>query len=47
MSDLSIRNLAWSSFVANIDRVNNKELVKYLKERRLYVNEPITVDEME
>lgn len=47
MSDLSIRNLAWSSFVANIDRVNNKELIRYLKERRLYVNEPITVDEME
>ena len=47
MSDESIRDLAWSSFVANIDKENNKELIKYLKERRLYVNEPVLENEME
>lgn len=45
MSDEEIRNFAWSSFVANIDKESNKELIKYLKERRLYVNEPVEESE--
>lgn len=46
MSDREIKNLAWSSFVTDINKEKNRELVKYLKERRLYVNEPVN-DEME
>lgn len=37
MSDEQLRALSWSSFVSGI---GEPELVQYLKERRLYVNEP-------
>lgn len=41
MSDESIKNLGWSSFVMELDCKKYKELIRYLKERRLYVNEPV------
>ena len=44
MSQEEIENLSWSEFVAGID---SPELVQYLKERRLYVNEVIETEEDE
>lgn len=41
MSDDQLKALSWSDFVAGIDRKKYPELVRYLKERRLYVNAPV------
>lgn len=40
LDDQEIKDLSWTSFVASC--ANMPELVQYLKERRLYVNEPVT-----
>jgi len=45
MSDKEIRNLAWSTFVSELDKEKYKELIIYLKERRLYVNEAVEESE--
>lgn len=42
LTDKEVQNLSWSEFVSCIDE---KELINYLKRRRLYVNEPVTVQE--
>ena len=42
LSDQEVQDLTWSDFVASCTQ---PELVQYLKERRLYVNEPVTVGE--
>lgn len=42
LSDEEIKNLTWSEFVSGCTA---PELVQYLKERRLYVNEPVAVSE--
>ena len=47
LSDEDIKTLAWSEFVSGLDIKKYKELIRYLKERRLYVNEPVTSDETE
>ena len=41
-SDQEVQDLTWSDFVASCTQ---PELVQYLKERRLYVNEPVAVGE--
>ena len=41
-SDTDLKNLSWTTFVAGCNR---PELVQYLKERRLYVNDPLDSDE--
>ena len=41
MSEREIDDMSWSEFVSTIP---DKELVQYLKERRLYVNEAVTVN---
>lgn len=41
-SDEQMRALSWSDFVG---RCTQPELVQYLKERRLYVNEPVAAEE--
>ncbi len=41
MSDSEMTNLGWSKFVLGLDVGKYKELIRYLKERRLYVNEPV------
>ena len=38
LSDENLTSLAWTTFVADIQE---PELIQYLKERRLYVNEPV------
>ena len=41
LSDDELRDLSWSSFVSGIKEL---ELIQYLKERNLYVNEPIAAE---
>lgn len=41
-TDEEIKNLSWTSFVAGCSHL--PELVQYLKERRLYVNEPVPAE---
>ena len=38
-ADDELHDLSWSSFVSAI---KEPELVQYLKERNLYINEPVT-----
>ncbi len=40
-TDENLQKLSWSDFVSRINEKSNPELVQYLKERRLYVNEPV------
>ena len=47
LSDEAIKTLAWSEFVSELDTKKYKELIRYLKERRLYVNEPVNRNESE
>ena len=42
LSDEEIRYLSWTSFVAGC---NQPELIQYLKERRLYVNDPVDAEQ--
>ena len=44
-SDDLIKDITWSWFVAGISQEVMPELVQYLKERRLYVNEPVEASE--
>ena len=40
-----IKGITWTEFVTGIPRDTMPELVQYLKERRLYVNEPVAAEE--
>ena len=42
LSDDELKAMSWTSFVSGC---TEPELVQYLKERRLYVNEPIAAEE--
>lgn len=42
MSDEEVKNMSWTTFAAGC---SEPELVQYLKERRLYVNEPVVTEE--
>ena len=42
MPDEEMKALSWTSFVADC---TEPELVQYLKERRIYVNEPVSGEE--
>lgn len=42
LSDKEIKGLSWTSFVASC---TEPELIQYLKERQLYINEPVTCEE--
>ena len=42
MSDEEMQMLSWSDFVSEL---NEAELIQYLKERNLYINEPINAEE--
>ena len=44
LSDEDFENMSWSKFVLSIDH-DDKELIEYLKTRRLYVNEEINESE--
>lgn len=40
-SDKEMKSLAWTTFVSGITEQDTPELVQYLKERRLYVNDQV------
>ena len=42
LSDEEVKAMSWTTFVAGCQE---PELVQYLKERRLYINEPVDMDE--
>ena len=44
LSDTAVQELSWFDF---LDDINEPELIQYLKERRLYVNEPVSASEEE
>jgi len=44
LSDDELKSMAWTSFVAGIQPEQYPELVQYLKEQRLYINEPIETE---
>ena len=44
MSDTAVQELSWFDF---LDDINEPELIQYLKERRLYVNEHVNTSEEE
>lgn len=45
LSDDEVKGLSWTSFVVSVDAEKYPELVQYLKERRLYVNETVDAEE--
>lgn len=45
MATDDVTELSWIDFVEKIDKNRYPELVTYMKERRLYINEEITVEE--
>lgn len=44
LSESEIKNLSWPEFVLLITDETTPELIQYLKERRLYINEPVTAE---
>ncbi len=44
-SDEELDNLSWNKFVSQLDNKKVPELIQYLKERRLYCNEPVLCEE--
>lgn len=43
--DTEIKSIGWTEFAESIDVQEYSELITYLKERRLYVNEPVESEE--
>lgn len=41
LSDAELQDMSWFDF---LDRIEEPELIQYLKERRLYVNEPVNTN---
>ena len=46
-SDEELQKISWTEFVTKLDESTCSELITYLKERRLYVNPPVTDEEDE
>lgn len=45
LTDSEIAKIAWTSFVNDLDEDADIELITYLKERRLYINDSVSVEE--
>ena len=45
LSDESLQRQSWSEFVAGLSEARTPELIAYLKEKRLYINEPVVAEE--
>ena len=45
LSDEEIKAISWTSFVEQIRQDKYPELIAYLKERRLYINEAVECEE--
>lgn len=44
LTDEKIDNLSWSDFVSTLDEAKYSQLIQYLKERSLYINEPVMAE---
>jgi hypothetical protein len=44
-SDSEMQDLTWNEFISNLDTEKCSELITYLKERNLYINEPVDADD--
>ncbi len=44
MSDYAFENMSWLDFVSKINKEEKPELIKYLKLKQLYVNEPVRTE---
>lgn len=44
LSDEAIANLGWCDFMESISPIDYPELITYLKEHRLYINEPVVCE---
>lgn len=44
-NDVEIKSIGWTEFAESIDIKKYPELITYLKERRLYINEPVESEE--
>lgn len=44
LTDEEIDNLSWSEFVSTLDKSKYSQLIQYLKERSLYINEPVMAE---
>jgi hypothetical protein len=47
MTDEEMADLSWNDFVSALNEYTYKELITYLKERNLYINEPVEYEEEE
>lgn len=47
LSEEEIQDLGWPQLVLLLTDESTPELIQYLKERRLYINEPVPVTEWE
>ena len=47
LTDEEIAGISWTSFVKSLDEDDHAELITYLKERQLYINDPIDYTEDE
>jgi len=45
LSDEEIKALSWTSFVEQLSQEKYPELIAYMKERRLYINEAVECEE--
>ncbi|KAJ4453269.1 putative zinc-binding protein [Paratrimastix pyriformis] len=45
LSDDELKALSWTSFVSLLSEEEYPELISYLKERRLYINEPVMMED--
>ena len=47
LSDKAVERQSWSDFVLSLEKSENSELIEYLKQKQLYVNEPTENNESE
>ncbi|MEG0754725.1 MAG: zinc-binding protein, partial [Angelakisella sp.] len=45
LSDAELTDLSWPDFVARISPAEKLQLIQYLKERRLYINDEVSASE--
>ena len=45
MSEDDLAKMSWTSFAESVEESTMPELIRYLKERRIYINEAVDVEE--
>ena len=44
LDDEEMQELSWTKFVSDINTEEYPELIQYLKERRIYINDPVEAE---